>query len=164
MLERKYVQEIVEKIKLLDYFKLPSDINGEQYRACCLTAYCILIWDIHLSSAAQKDNSKVSSLLYSATKGFVLHYLPSLYPKISDKNDPQQLKKSIESLLAKQNQQRVKIKESFTSSDDVVTFSLIAKVKGEANKPLITITGERLKPTRLRAYKQVESELVEHSL
>ncbi len=117
-----------------------------QYRG-----YCCLLWEL--------QENKESSLLHNATERLFAHYISAIFPKGSSKQDPERLKREIRKHLAEQWQVRPEIKESYTSEDESIQYSLIAKISGYHPKTLITINGKRLKPTRLEACKQILDKL-----
>ena len=120
-------------------------LNTESgYATQCYNAYCIILWD------AVANNNK---LKINLTSGLVNHYLPTLYPNKAKEKTPEQLKKDIAKCLAQQWHLKPEIKESFTTAEEGVTFSLTAKVKGYSTTTLITLQGKRLNITRTKAYK-----------
>jgi len=136
------IEEVIEHSGATQFFYLD---NQRLYREQCYNAYCIIVWDAALNKAP---------LLDTLTKGLVDHYLPTLYPNKAKPKTPEQFKKDIARLLAEQWQLRAEIKESFKTSDTTVEFSLLAKVPQYRTLTLLTLTGEKLKSTRLKAYKQ----------
>lgn len=136
------IEEVIEHSGAAQFFYLD---NQHRYREQCYNAFCIIVWDAALNH---------SPLLDTLTKGLVDHYLPTLYPNKAKPKTPEQFQKDIAQLLARQWQLRTEIKESFTTSATSVEFSLLVKVPQHKTLTLLTLTGEKLKPTRLKAYKQ----------
>ena len=145
------LQEIIEGSGATAFFHLDTHVD---YAKQCYHAYCIILWDAANNNDALKEK---------LTTGLVNHYLPTLYPSKAKDRTPEQLKKEMTKLLTQQWGIKPDIKESFTTSQDEVTFSLIAKLKGYSTTTLITLTGKRLNMTRNKAYKtclkQLESEI-----
>jgi hypothetical protein len=141
---------------LLDYFVFAAGggskvIYGEQ----CFTAYCILLFD-----ANEAGNV---NLVQGMTKGFIVHFMPTLFPAQAKITDSKLLKKEIAKQLALKWNIRPEIKESLVTSDEKVSFSLIAKLPRMAPLVLITVEGARLKPTRLICYQKL-LERLEHNV
>ncbi len=150
--DHRFIQQICEQSGMIKYFKLSenqSNIKSE-YGKACYVAYCIVLWD-----AYSYGNQNVVTKM---TAGLVVHYMPTLYPKQANVTDIKLLKKEIARLLALQWHVRPEIKESFITTEEVV-FSLICKIDRHVPLELSTITGKRLKPTRIKCYKKVISQL-----
>ena len=146
------IEEIIERSGATQFFCLDNQHN---YRQQCYSAYCIILWDAALNSRG---------LLDKLTQGLVDHYLPTFYPNKAKPKTPEQFKKDIAKLLAGQWNLRAVIKESFTTSDTEVKFSLLAKLQRYKTLPLLTLKGEKLKATRLKAYKQCIEQLEKKSM
>lgn len=146
------LQEVMESSGATSFFHLNTK---QAYSTQCFNAYCIILWD------ASTNNSKLRETL---TSGLVNHYLPTIYPNKAKEKTPEQFKKDIAKLLASHWQAKPEIKESFIASDEGVSFSIIAKLKGHSVSKLITLEGKRLNITRKKAYeaclKQIEFEAV----
>jgi len=110
-------------------------------------AYCCLLWDIH--------QQKNQALLATTTDIFFGHFAATIFPAESRRDNINKLKCDIRKHLAQRWNIRPEIKESFSSDEDGVSFSLIARISGYAPCPLLTISGKRLKPTRIKAYQTV---------
>lgn len=106
-----------------------------------------MLWDIH----QQKDQN----LLNTATDSFFGHFAATIFPAESRRDDINKLKREIRKHLAQQWNIRPDIRESFSSGEGGVSFSLIARISGDAPCLLLKISGKRLKPTRLKAYQTV---------
>jgi len=119
-------------------------------------AYCCLLWDIH-----QQQNQ---ALLATATETFFGHFSASIFPTEYRSDDVDKLKQEIRKLLAQRWNIRPEIRESFTTDDSKVNFSLIAQIKGSAPCQLHSLEGKRLKPTRIKAYQTVLQQLKDGSL
>ncbi|WP_177417988.1 hypothetical protein [endosymbiont of Lamellibrachia barhami] len=115
-----------------------TEIETQHY-----TAYCCLLWDLKIQREQQ--------LLATATDRLFAHFSSSLFPTERKQSDPEQIKREIRKILAQQWNMRPEIKESFQTSDDVVTFTLLAKLPGHHPLELTVLQGKRLKPTRLKA-------------
>lgn len=111
------------------------------------TLYCLILWDAHV----RRENQIVEQM----TTGFVTHFLPSIFPKTSEKDSIATMQKEIAKILARQWHIRPDIKESFITETDSVIFKLLAKVPNHESMQLIELTGTRLKPTRQEAYERV---------
>jgi len=154
--DKKFIQQIVEDSGLLNYFILSKKElveDSSYYSEQCFTVYCILIFDAHESAN--------SVLLTSLTKGLVVHFMPTLYPEQSKITDIKLLKNQIAKQLALKWHIRPEIKESFVTTDGEVVFSLLAKIAKQPFITLITLEGNRLKPTRLKAYQNLLNQLDE---
>ena len=133
---------------LLQTFKSQTDLafqNQFSQQQIQYIAYCCLIWDLHIN--------KNKSLLYSVTDKLFTHYLASIYPSLPTQKNNEQVKREICKQLALKWHLRPELKESFKIDKESVEFTLIAKVAGCHPVSLITITGNRLKTTRAKAYQ-----------
>lgn len=146
------LQEIMEGSGATAFFHLDTH---NAYAKQCYHAYCIVLWDAAVNNDALKEK---------LTTGLVNHYLPTLYPSKAKEKTPEQLRKEVAKVLTMQWGIKPDIKESFTTSEDEVTFSLIAKLKGYSSTTLLTLTGKRLNITRIKTYKaclkQLQSETI----
>jgi hypothetical protein len=140
------IQEVIENSGATTFFHLNTQSD---YAKQCYNVYCIILWD------AAANNNKLKNNL---TSGLINHYFPTLYPNKAKEKSPEQLKKEVAKQLSQQWQLKAEIKESFTTEEEV-TFSIIAKIKGYSGVTLITTTGKRLNNTRLKAYKQCIEQL-----
>lgn len=131
------------------YIKQQLATNSKEHHQFCYQLYCLLI--------DQLSQQKQEALLQNATEGLLQHYLPTLYPKapVEKATDTDRLKKEITKLLNQHWQTSVKLKESFTSNDNNVEFSLKAQCTGYHPLTLIQVSGDRLKTTRMNACKQL---------
>ena len=163
--DKRFIQQIAENSGLIDYFsfKTPSktpisslnESEGSLYQTLCFTVFCILLWDIH-----ENDDAYCEQLI----NGLVIHFLPTLYPKQVKSTDIAHLKQSAVKSIAKRWHNKPEIKESFKIENDIVLFSLIAKLPQYAPVTLLEINGKRLKPTRLSAYQALLNGLESGSL
>ncbi|QYZ67056.1 MAG: hypothetical protein OI74_15635 [Gammaproteobacteria bacterium (ex Lamellibrachia satsuma)] len=115
------------------------------------TAYCCLLWDLKVQKEQQ--------LLVIATDRLFAHFSSSLFPSERKQSDPEQLKREIRKRLAQQWNIRPEIKESFHTTDDAVTFTLLARLPAHHPVELIVLQGKRLKPTRLKACQDLLRDL-----
>jgi hypothetical protein len=137
---------VVTQSGLLEAFKRQAGaayIGKGTHESNCYTAYCCLLWDIQ----QQKD----LHLLEMATGRLFSHFAATLFPSQGRRDDPKQLKLEIRKQLALRWHIRPEIRESFKTTDDRVEFTLLAKMSGYHPYRLLTVTGKRLKPTRLKA-------------
>jgi len=114
-------------------------------------AYCCLLWDIY--------QNKNHSLLDISTYALFNHFAATIFPATAVRDDINKLKREIQKALAQQWNIRPEIKESFTTENEEVTFSLIARMGGYPPIKLLTQIGKRLKPTRLKAYQTALNQL-----
>ncbi|PCI37504.1 MAG: hypothetical protein COB46_13370 [Rhodospirillaceae bacterium] len=121
--DRQFIQDIVEKGKVLNHFKL-SYVKDDTTALGELSyiAYCIVLFDAH------SHNHEL--VVTAMTDVFVRHTLPMVYSGEGKLNDVAYLKRCIASELSSQWKVRPEIKESFVTDDDKVTFTLIAKGQG----------------------------------
>ena len=156
--DKKYIQQIVEASGLLNYFIFGQGLapDTSQYKEQCFTAYCILIFD---ASEAGNNN-----LVIGLTKGLVVHFMPALYPEQPKVTDSKLLKNQIAKQLALKWGLRPEIKESFITNEGRVSFSLVCKLRRRPPVTLITLEGNRLKPTRLKAYQALLEDLGNNTL
>lgn len=152
--DHQFIQQIAENSSLPDFFNFKSSlVDKTKYQEQCYIAYCILLFDAH-----EAGNNKLTMAL---TKGLVVHFMPSLFPKQAKAKDIKTLKHEIIKYLTAHYGVRADIKESFVTSTDLVTFSLLCKLPKKSLIPLLSINGKRLKPTRLKCYQAVLAELTE---
>ena len=119
-------------------------------------AYCCLLWDIH----QQKNHT----LLNTVTDVFFGSFAATIFPPESRSHDANKLKQEISKQLAQRWNIRPDIRESFSETDEGISFSLIARINSHAPHTLITLNGKRLKPTRLKACRTVLQQLEQGSL
>jgi hypothetical protein len=149
---RKYVQQVVDHSGLLEHFKLSyTKDEPNAYGELCHAAYCIVLFDAHQRSEA--------NLVRLMTAGFVDHMMPTHFKGEGKPKDAAVLKRRIATELAKQWKIRPQVTESFTTTDETVTFSLVAKVSGHAPVHLHKSEGKRLNPARLKACQTVLDKL-----
>ncbi len=116
-----------------------------------LDAYCALLHDLR-----QRDQTQ---LLARLTDQLFSHYIAGIYPAEAAAPGEQELKRAIRGHLARQWNLRPEIRESYRTEENGVVFTLIAKTAGFHPLELITLQGNRLKPTRLAACRQLHEQL-----
>lgn len=90
------------------------------------------------------------------------HYIfAGLFPSqpVQKASSLDDLKKQVARLLRQKWGQGVELKESFKEEADKVVFSLRFKTHNYAWQTLLKLEGQRLKPTRLQAYKALLAQL-----
>ncbi len=146
---KSHIIEIMEKANALKYFTIKHD-NQQDYDQCCFACYCIII------GISKNQNDPLSE---SLTYGYFKHFLPTLFPKTDNSKDLKYLNQQITHNLKKRWNKTITLKESYQVQTDNVTFTLIAKVQDYQDTQLITLQGNRLNPTRLKAYQEVSQQL-----
>jgi len=114
-------------------------------------AYCCLLWDIH----QQKNHT----LLNTVTDVFFGYFAATIFPPESRQHDTNKIKQEISKQLARLWNIRPDIRESFSETEEGISFSLIARMNSHAPHTLITLNGKRLKPTRLKACQMALQQL-----
>ncbi len=151
VVDRQYIIDMCEHSELLNAFKFDKKIktNTSDYSEVSFTAFCIILWDMH----CKKETKQAKQIIRS----FIEHYITQLFPNNKNHQPTQdELIKNISKALYQEWHIKPEIRESFKTKDDSVTFSLIAKITGFHPVTLITLEGERLKPTRKKAYKTLD--------
>ncbi|MHB8988287.1 MAG: hypothetical protein ACYC6S_05835 [Desulfobulbia bacterium] len=98
-----------------------------------------------------------------ATQGFFRHYFIGLYPKKSQTTsiNPATLRLRALGKLRKHWGLGTELKESFVAQDEDCVFSLRLKAPGYSWQTLVTVTGARLKTTRIEAYTRLLDQVVQ---
>lgn len=148
--ERNVIQQVVEHSQIHYFFNLrDSGTNDdESYKQLCFAAFCIVLWDMSVTGNEKLANRTINSL--------ITHFVPQLFPKKPVYNS-ETAKKEIAKLLSTIWARRPELKESFNTTADEVTYSLIAKLPDHAPVTLLTLTGKRLKPTRQKTCAKILS-------
>ncbi len=143
-----FVQQIGLQRAIEEYIQSGIATENSDYQQQCYQLYCLFI--DHL--AKQGENQ----LLHNATVELVQHYLPSFFPKANKvKPSLETLQKQLRKALNTQWHCQVKIKESFSTTDDSATMRLLAYVEKCHPTELICITDKRLRSAKFKAYYQL---------
>ena len=154
VMDRQYIIEICKHSNLLDAFKIDKEIKFEssEYGEINFTSLCIILWDMHCKNEAKLCKQIIQS--------FFEHYIPQIFPNsIKKQLTQEELIKDISKNLYQKWNIKPDIKESFKITEDVVTFSLIAKTTEFHPVTLLTLEGKRLKPIRKKCYKTLHNML-----
>lgn len=144
------LQDLAQRIGLISNF---TNLSKHKPTKAAFTAWCILVDS--LASQCEKD------LLHIATVDVFRHFFIGLYPKSNNKNhrSPSGLRMKATNGLRKTWGIGTQLKESFTTSESQCEFTLKFKAPGYQWQTLLTVTGSRLKPTRIKAYTRLIDEI-----
>lgn len=153
VLNKHFLIEVCEHAGLLDGFvidnleQLKTDQNP-LYGQYAFAAICIVLWDME-----QRDKKPNPS---HVVRHFIEHNAAQVVACKQPKKPmrDQQLQDIKHALYGKWGVMPA-IKESFSTTADEVTFSLLAKSDKYQPVTLITLQGSRVKPTRTKAYQQL---------
>lgn len=149
VLQRGIIADLVRRAGMYQATGLSQrpDVNDDEL---CFHLYCVL-----LDSLAQQNNEQ---LLHIAVERFFVYHWRQQFPTEVQANPERPnvtaLRQRLERRLKKQYGNKAKLKESFEQSAKKVSFRLLLVLPNQVPQELIRLDGQRLKPTRVRAYER----------
>ena len=149
VLQNGHIADLVRRIGLINALSVEAHLPQADDDLCM---------QLYLALLGMLSERKLTQLETTATTQFFGHLFKQLFPHEAatpkPKKDSSTLQNQLERALRKLHQQPITLKESYTQTDDLVTFTLRMQLnKKGAWQDLITVQRPRLRSARLFAYQ-----------